>query len=594
MRPRFCRTLWLGARLEWLRLRANPASWLLAGLLVAGGFMLGFLDTASFGLHSLFDTLQLAMFLTVVSAFWGWQATAAAVHPRTREILAARAVDEWTVQVARIAVTGLYGGLITFVAFLALAVPRYYLLEPWWVGLRWLPVIVLAHTLAASLGGLAALLSVRRPGLGVPVTLGLWGTWVGLAQAFGPLWPDLFLRVLRWDNVLQDAAIEPLRGPLLVSFTLAIFLILTLGISLLRGLERRRLAVTKQPAMQTAAQLGVVFALGVSLLGLASAWAARERALTTPSARSGSPVESLAWNPARLTLVVESEGEHEILRGPARPTAVAPRDFDAFAPYIGRHGVVLPIGRVEVGRYDFTVYPSSGWELYGCSWTLPNGEGVRCAGADAEVDWLMILPEGALETADRAMRSLDPALYEAKALYDASVRFALAMLKRPTPDILPFGGARPLWLSEQTLAGATVFGETPVMRRQAVHSAAVTVAANLLGVRRPNEALYTARDLQLEPNVPLALVAVLDRLLLEVAGLDPAEASVRRGEQVAFAERLYPLYPFDDSGRPDYNAWWLATHDDLARGVPEGELWAALRDVTDWNGVESWNDLLRG
>lgn len=249
MRPHFFRTLWLGARLEWLRLRANPASWPLAGLLIAGGLIVGRLDAASFGLHSLFDTLQLAMFLTVVSAFWGWQATAAAVHPRAREVLAARAVDEWTLQGARVAVTGLYGGLITFLAFLALAVPRYYLLAPWWVGLRWLPVIVLAHTLAASLGGLAALLSVRRPGLGVPLTLGLWGAWVGLAPVFGPLWPDLFLRVLRWNDVLQDAAIEPLRWPLLVSFALATLVTLTLGTSLLWGLERRRLAVTKPPAM---------------------------------------------------------------------------------------------------------------------------------------------------------------------------------------------------------------------------------------------------------------------------------------------------------------------------------------------------------
>ncbi|ADI14141.1 ABC transporter permease [Truepera radiovictrix] len=592
MRPHFFRTLWLGARLEWLRLRANPASWPLAGLLIAGGLIVGRLDAASFGLHSLFDTLQLAMFLTVVSAFWGWQATAAAVHPRAREVLAARAVDEWTLQGARVAVTGLYGGLITFLAFLALAVPRYYLLAPWWVGLRWLPVIVLAHTLAASLGGLAALLSVRRPGLGVPLTLGLWGAWVGLAPVFGPLWPDLFLRVLRWNDVLQDAAIEPLRWPLLVSFALATLVTLTLGTSLLWGLERRRLAVTKPPAMRSAALLGVVLALGVGLLGLGSAWAARERALTLAAPRQGSAARSLFWNPARLTLSVEREANREKLRGPARPTAVAPRDFMTFAPYIGRHGVVLPIGRVEAGRYDFTVYPSSGWELYGCSRVAPNGEGVRCAGADAEADWLLILPEGALETADRAMRALDPTLYEAKALYDASVRAALAKLERPVPEILPFGGSGSLWLGEKTLAGATVFGERALMRRQAVHEAAVTVAANLLGVRKPNEALYSAQS-PLEPNVPLALVAVLDRLLLEGADLEPAEAAVRGGEEVALADRRYPLYPFDDGRRPEYNTWWLSTHDRLAQGVPEGELWAALRNVTDWNGVESWNDLLR-
>ncbi len=586
----FFTTLRVGLKLEWLRLRANPASWLLGGLLVGGGLIIGLLDTTSFGINSLFDNLQLAMFLTVVSSFWGWQATAAAIQPRVREVLAARAVDEWTMQLARVAVTGCYGGLITFAAYLVLTVPRYFLFEPWSVGLRWLPVIVLAHALAASLGGLAALLCCRRPGLGVPATFGLWGAWVLLAQAVGPLWPDLFLRVLRWNNLLKDAAVEPLRGPLAVSFSLAVFATTTVGVALLRRLEHKRLAVPEQGRLQTALQLGTAFILGASLVTLGTARAAREGALVDKP--STGTVDSLVWNPSRLTLTLVSRGDRQELRGPARPTAVAPRDFETFAPYIGRHGVVLPISRVASGSYDFTVFPAAGWVLYGCSTTVSQN-GVRCRGEDAAEDWLVILPEGVLATADSAARSLDPSLYEAATLYDTLVRLALSSLERPAPEILPLGGRRPLWLSEKALAGSTVFGEEPVMRRQAAYSAAVTVAANLVGVREPNEALYSTRNMRLEPNVPLALVAAVDRLLfaLNVLELDPAEAAARRGEPVEVSQRLYPFYPLNDRNRPDYNRWWLATDDLIAQGVPVADLWVALRDVQDW-GVETWNDLL--
>ncbi|MDQ3399277.1 MAG: hypothetical protein M3511_16235 [Deinococcota bacterium] len=522
----------VGARLEWSRLKSNPATWLFGGVLVLGGLALGGFGQIAGWQNDILGALVLSLFLTIISAFWGWQATAAAIRPQAREIVAARSTDEWTLHLVRLCITGLYGGLVTMLFFLAATTPRFYLLEPWWVALNWLPHVVLAHVLAASLGGLAALLFARLPGLGIPATFALWLGWWYLALSLGPLWPDLTLRVLRWSNVLRDAAAESLYWPLLASFAAAILILLAFGMMTFSLTERRHLTVVPLQGRHLAWSLATTVVIA-ALLATAFPRYERETRLLAQGVPTNPKVDTVLWRPSDLSLTLQSSNKKEMLQGPARPNAVSNLDFTGFAPYLGRHGVVLPVSRVTgPGPYNFVIdYPSS-WLLYGCSEvTLTQTGAAECRGEAAERDWFILLPRGVTATELELAETLNPFYYRARLLIRATVEAALETVNPDSPEVevLPFGG--PFWLSERSLSQSTIFGDPQLVLRNAASHAALAIAMHLASVRQPNLALWGVEDQRPEPNLPLALVAAADRLVFELGQfeLDPTEAARRRG-----------------------------------------------------------------
>ncbi len=585
--PTFFRTFQVGMRFEWQRLASQPVTWFLGGMVLLGGLLLGLFGQVAAWQTDMLGALRLALWFTLVSAFWGHQATAAAVTVTHREVIAARAADEWALHLARLFVTGFYGALISALFFLG-ATLSLQALEPWRVALRWLPHVILAHTLAAALGGLSALLFARRPGLGVPATFLLWLGWfaAGPALSLSPLWPDLTLNVLRWDNTLQDASAQSLYWPLLASFALAISLIFILGLLAFSALERRHLAPAPLPAVRRLAwPLATALALGL-LIASATVRHERETLLLQEAAM---PVEAVLWEPQRLALRLRGQGEEQLLEGPSRPTAVNSLEYQRFAPYLGRDGVVLRVARlVPEGAYDIRIGVPESWQLYGCAEVIPTrDEALRCRGEAAERDWLVLLPTGALAREREVNRTLDPLREQARTRIERSIRAIFEHLNLPSPTLLPFGG--PFWLSERALSMPTTFGASELAMRSAAGLAAIAISAYLADLRQPEVALWEGIS-----NLPLALLATVDRLIFELGhfDLDPTEIVRRRGDVALGTEPLYPLLPFafDET----YNAYWLATDALLReRGVTSSELWHELAALTsaDWE-EGAWRSVL--
>ena len=161
-------------------------------------------------------------------------------------------------------------------------------------------------------------------------------------------------------------------------------------------------------------------------------------------------------------------------------------------------------------------------------------------------------------------------------------------LKLPSPALLPFGG--PFWLSERALSMPTTFGAPELMMRSAAGYAAIATSARLADVRQPEVALWEGTS-----NLPLALLATVDRLIFELEhfDLDPTEIARRRGQAALDSQPLYPLLPFAANER--YNAYWLATDVLLREGsVTTSELWHELARLTseDWE-EGAWRNVLR-
>lgn len=600
--PSFGRTFSVGLRIELDRIKQHPATWLLTFILLAVGVVLGFVETS--GWEPIFGPLKLSMSLTIISSFWGYHATTCSNSRRMRELVVARAADEMALHMARITLTGLYGGAVTVLFFLATALPRSYSLAAWQFGLRWTPHIFLAHLMSASMGGMAALAALRWPQLGMILTGGLWYGSVIVASRFGPSSPDLLLRVLRWNHLLKDASSDPIYVPLMLSFAVVTFLGVSFGVTLLAIGEQRSMPVPRPMTLRLVTWCLAAMVTAVGLVTSLQDWRGREDLLLAGArASTSTQILTLEWDPSHSELkVIDGEVPHEALRGPARPTTVAPSEFQAFAPYIGRNGVVLPVSRLRAsGSYEFVIRHPASWRVYGCSYRANEDfNTVRCWGEAAERDWLVLLPDYAIEEAMRTGLRTSSSENHAQGLFLEGLSLAFAVLHVDMPQVLPYLSAGgPRWLGKNTLAGSMITGgDQGIMIRNAAYYLAMSIAMYLVDTRSPEEDLLDRSsglgDEQWDSMVPLALIGTIDRLVFELGPfkLDPLEVCRRSGQQVSFGALRYRMMP--QLKWAEFNQWWLTTDSLISeKGVRPEEIWRVLSQVGRDMDARDWPATMR-
>lgn len=569
----------VGIRLAWSHLQQTPLYWLLAGILVAGGMALGIQEKWA----DFFAPLCLSMFLTLPTAFWGWQAAAVGSAPAVREPLVSRSADEWVINLASVLVNGLAGGFLSILFSLASLLPRVAGSLAWQKGLLWTPHVLLAHTVSAAIGTAVGLLSGRRPAVGFVCTGGLWWLMMWFAERMGPTSPDPLLRVLQWDQLLQDASAEPLYAPLAAGYAAVTVLVLLIGIAGFAIMERRRLPASPVTPIRIAAWATAAVMAVVSFTLLTWDVRAAEAALTTAPPPLGSAV--LDWNADEVILEVTHTSGRRLIRGPVRPAAVALSE-QRFSPYVGRQGVVVPVHLLTgPGPYSLHAKVPDGWSLYGCSLVTPAPTGgVDCEGEEAESDWLVLLREGTVDESTSLLRAAHPSRAEAQDLFREVVEAGFREIGRPVPDILFSRIAGPRWLSPKLLAGPGLQADDPaVTTRQAAHGAATALTLYLVEQRHG--------DVESE-LVPL--LATLDRLLFELGPIpiDPAERQRREGAVVEQALIRYKPLPGAES--PGFNEWWIQVDKMLStKQVTASTLWQAVSTIQGADDARKWPETVR-
>lgn len=547
--PSALRHLMAGLRLEWSRQVQPPLLGLLAALLAGLGVALGIHESFA----NPFGPLDVAMFLTLPTALWGWQATTAASSPGARELLAARAADEWVIHLARVLLVGVMGGLLSLLFTMSALLPVRATPLAWLPALRWVPHVLLSHIASAALGGTAGLVFSRFPAVGLFAAGGLWSLLVWATVLLGPTSPDPLLRVLGWSSLLRDGEAEPLYSVLALGFVSLTLTAMLAGFAGFALLKRGRLA----PAVASPARLATwaLSALAFTAGAVTAGWQVRatEAVLAGPPP-SGSASE-LVWLPEERSLLLTGPAGERRIQGPVRPTAVALSE-QRFQPYIGRHGAALPLHLLTgTGPYALSVALPEGWVLYGCGETaaLPDGT-VACRGEQAEDDWMVPLPSGAVEAASAELRALNPQLAEARALFEMLLAAGLRELGEPMPDVIYLDPGGPRWLSPRLVSGQVRSAPDPaVSQRQMAHAAALALTQHLSD--QPSGG---------NEGALLPLLATIDRLVWEL-GLLPADL-MRPANLRLPAEEL-----------DAYNRWWHAVDQQLSAGhVEAASIWAAL------------------
>lgn len=586
--PPFARSIRVSMRFEWYRLMHNWGSRLFVVMVVALGAVAGIRGNES--LDPVFGPVELSMLLTVASALWCALATLANSHPAFREVLVARCADEWAFHLARVAATGLYGGLLSAAFFLAFNLFHMPVLSLWPYLIKWLPHVALGHMLGAAIGGLAGLVFRRSQALAVLASVVLWVLAQLLMAAVGPSSPDMLLRVLSWNSLYKDGAAEPVYMLLLIGLAAVTGLLVVLGMVLFLVTGRRELA---PPAPKRVSR--VIWGLAVGVLAVSwitcwLSWNGREGALWYRTSDAGQRTLTVAWDPRGLRIDLRQGAKTlRSLSGPVRPTAL---NWTAgmLNPYIGRHGVLLPVERlVGAGPYDLRVTQGVDWAVYGCSARepLPGGD-VVCRGDAAERDWLILLPRKAVDE-QLAMVAYSPRA-EAQSLFRGLTQAAFRQLERPVPDVLFLGDQDVRWLGAETLQGPGLFGAgTLGKRRMAVYEAALAVATYKAGLRDPWPDMKWVSFGGQASRTPMPLVATIDRLMFEFGQVyvNTAERDLRAGRSPNIV--MLNDWALPRADRDIYNRWWTAVDDLIVnRHVAPAEIWAALSQLDPSAGGLDW------
>lgn len=443
-------------------------------------------------------------------------------------------------------------------------------MAPFSVLLPWLVLLWLVNLLCALAGSLAAAASMRLPLLGLPLALLLWVFWPWVASPLlGPAFPDPFLRVLRWDPVFADGPAEAL-WPVLVSGSATLVLLGLALLSVVPALIERRRASTLVRSRSLVAVVTASAAVLAALFMISERGRlSREAALVDgPTLAQATEVE---WLPEHLQLVANGTSQTTSIEGPARPATVGADTSVAvgknvpasawYVPYVGRNGAAVPVARLQTGGpYDFELVLPPGWSGHGCA-AFTSGQ--RCAGEDANSDWLLITRAGAVEAEEDNFAAHAPGV-AALAVYRNTVTALLSAIAHHEAEFIPVNSARPFWFASASVAMITRFGEEAVRTRMAHYYAALTTAA---AITRSWEEQGQTGDLHVD-KPPLWLQAVIDRaaFALGITQLDPTEAGRRGGARV----NAPPLHPFlpgaSESGdRQEFDHWWVAI-DELLQG----------------------------
>lgn len=570
--PAFFRVIVIGVRHEWDHWSRSHVMRIFAALVIALGVLTGSEFVANPGSELVFGSIKMSMFLTIGTAYWCWWATSESLREGVRELLVIRAADESALQLARLVTIGFLGGLISVVFSMATlfhSLDATFGLGPYVV--KWTPIVIFGHIFSAAVGSVAALLSARKPQLGIFLTAGIW---VGLLLLPSVWVPDPLLRSLHWHMLLRDHPSLTIYSGLVARFLLFGLLIFVVGMGIFGLLMRTRMRPTIPATSYIIVGLGLasLFVLVWASINASDARLSNILLDDVPvfTMTADRPAQ-LVWQP-KLPMIHFTDPEGTSLGALAGPVASGER-------YIGRLGFVLPLKRfVTRGSYDFFLRIPEGWIAYGCSRRVVEANrGLRCFGDFAERDWIAVLRQEDVQKVSMDIERFRPEQARANALFREKVARIFFLLDEPHPNIFPLlAGTEPWWFADHTIALPIFDGYPPShVVRKVAHHLALLVAD------------YLTRDVFLDQNTRLALLATIDRLVLELGGfeLSDDERSWRGGGSGDINTRL-PRF-----ADVDFNYWWNRT-DELLEYVGSEEVWAAVATLHGGGGLPQWRNEL--
>lgn len=540
-------TLRAEVRFQVSALLGNWTNWFILLAFTAISLILRTLTTEEPTSSGVLDGLHLGMFVTVVPVILGAQATLLALTASNREMSRMRLANEAIQQLSRALIIGTFGTLLVIAVAAGLtgqahAAPHMSVILPW------LLIIWLINILCAKLGGTTAAAFADRPLIATGTALALWVAWQYLSTAIGPAFPDVLLRVVRWDPLFGTTTAEPLYTSLILSSLAAIAALLVASTILITYRERT-------PLLQTATGTrSSLLATMLSCLVLAGVFVAQEsrrqdQLHNLVGTEALNQLTDITWHPEQPALHAVGPDGEITLSGPARAAAVSNAEHAQLSPYISSNGALVPIERLQVaGSYEATLNLPEGWEAHGCTF---NPVTSPCTGTSTQADWLLIIPAGTTQHEESSYQTVAPQTVAARQVYKEATRQLLADLGIRNISFLPTAASEPVWFSSRALSIPASFGDRIIAERNAVHAAAE--ATSLWIVRETNPSLQ---------NPPMQLLAILDRLALELSGItrDPTEPARRAGEATQEAP-VYPLLP--QFANSEFNEWWLWTHQQL-------------------------------